>query len=134
LQLAFAATLMQSIPDNLKESLRSSFGARAYCYGILLDKDEEIRQKQVKHLAIKADEKLVITTTIITKLFSLGIVKFRIICMENFDLDSALVEIRNLIKHPEVLDSWNREFFHLWIFAQYVRYLCTYCANNLDFT
>lgn len=58
LQLAFAATLMQSIPDKLKESLHSSFGARAYCYGILLDKDEEIRQNQFKHLAIKADEKV----------------------------------------------------------------------------
>jgi predicted nucleotidyltransferase component of viral defense system len=35
--------------------------------------------------------------------------------IDNFDLDSALVDIRNFINHPEILDSWNREFFHSWI-------------------
>ncbi|MFT4553008.1 MAG: Zn-dependent protease with chaperone function [Chlamydiales bacterium] len=59
MQLAFAAALMQSIPNNLKESLRSSFGARAYCYGILLGKDKEIRKKQIEHLKNKADEEVV---------------------------------------------------------------------------
>lgn len=35
--------------------------------------------------------------------------------IDNFDLDSALVDIRNFVNHPEILDTWNRDFFHSWV-------------------
>ena len=35
--------------------------------------------------------------------------------IDNLDIDSALVDIRNFIHYPEILDSWNKDFFHSWV-------------------
>jgi len=59
LQLAFASTLIKSTPDKIREALRNGFGARAFCYGILINKDPEVRAFQLRELCNKAERSVV---------------------------------------------------------------------------
>jgi len=50
-QIRYAKTLVDNLPLSIKSAVRDSFGARAVIYGMLLSKDEEIRNKQLQGLS-----------------------------------------------------------------------------------
>ncbi|HEY5653053.1 MAG TPA: M48 family metallopeptidase [Pontiella sp.] len=50
-----ARALIDSIPENIKAHARDPYGARMLIYGLLLDADEEIRNKQLAILKDQAD-------------------------------------------------------------------------------
>ena len=51
----YAAALISSMPEPMVEAARESFGARSVIYGLLLDDDLEIRERQIERLAEHAD-------------------------------------------------------------------------------
>ncbi len=53
--LEHARKLLASIPDSLKDAAREGYGARAVVYALLLDRNEEIRSRQVARLRENAD-------------------------------------------------------------------------------
>jgi len=53
--VAYAATLIQSLPDTVVAAAHEPFGARAVVYAMLLDDDEQVRTKQLARLRQYAD-------------------------------------------------------------------------------
>ncbi|UCD66351.1 MAG: M48 family metallopeptidase [Deltaproteobacteria bacterium] len=53
--MEYARRLLDSLPHQLSDAARDPFGARAVIYGLLLDKDEDVRALQVEQLQISAD-------------------------------------------------------------------------------
>ena len=53
--LAYAATVMRSLPDSLLSAAREPHGACAVIYALLLDRRPAMRQQQTSYLAAKAD-------------------------------------------------------------------------------
>ncbi|NOX55414.1 MAG: M48 family metallopeptidase [Planctomycetes bacterium] len=53
--LAYATALRQELPKPLAEEARNPFGARAVVYGLLLDEDTDVRQRQMQELQQRAD-------------------------------------------------------------------------------
>lgn len=54
-QLAYSASFLGSLPEDLKMSAASAAGARALVYCLLLDRDETVRQRQLDVLARNAE-------------------------------------------------------------------------------
>ncbi|MEM1355621.1 MAG: M48 family metallopeptidase [Planctomycetota bacterium] len=50
-----AHALIEAIPEVLKDSARQPYGARAVVYVVLLDRDQQVRRNQLKHLSKHAD-------------------------------------------------------------------------------
>jgi hypothetical protein len=50
-----ARRLLESLPQPVREAASDPFGARAIIYGLLLDKDEDVRARQLEHLKFSAD-------------------------------------------------------------------------------
>jgi len=50
-QIQYAKQLVDELPLSIKSAVRDSFGARAVIYGMLLSRNEDVRQKQLKGLA-----------------------------------------------------------------------------------
>ena len=48
--LLAARRLLDSLPEEVRKAARDPFGARAVIYGLLLDKDEAVRQQQMSYL------------------------------------------------------------------------------------
>ncbi|MHC4402120.1 MAG: M48 family metallopeptidase, partial [Planctomycetota bacterium] len=55
-QLAFAAALLEDLPDPIREAAREPYGARAVVYTVLLDRDAEVRKNQLAALRERAEE------------------------------------------------------------------------------
>ena len=53
--MEYARSLLDSLPPQLSEAARDPFGARAVIYGLLLNKDKDVRARQVEQLQISAD-------------------------------------------------------------------------------
>ncbi|MHC5022947.1 MAG: M48 family metallopeptidase [Planctomycetota bacterium] len=53
--VAYARSLVASLPDPLKEATRDSFTARAVVYALLLDENATVRANQVEHLERAAE-------------------------------------------------------------------------------
>jgi Zn-dependent protease with chaperone function len=53
--MEFARRLLDSLPQQLREAASDPFGARAVIYGLLLDRDEDVRARQVEQLQFTAD-------------------------------------------------------------------------------
>jgi len=53
--LAFAALLLEELPDRLHQAAQNPFGARAVIFALLLDDDVAIRTRQLERLAEHAD-------------------------------------------------------------------------------
>jgi Zn-dependent protease with chaperone function len=53
--LDYAHNLVSELPVTLKNSVHEPFGARAVIYFLVLDKDKNIRDKQLQHLLASAD-------------------------------------------------------------------------------
>ena len=53
-----AQTLLSELPDQIRNTAREPFGARAVVYALLIDKDEEIRAWQLEKLAETADQEV----------------------------------------------------------------------------
>jgi len=53
--LQYAARIVQRLPAELVAAAREPYGARAVVYALLLDRDADIRQRQVAHLDSAAD-------------------------------------------------------------------------------
>jgi Zn-dependent protease with chaperone function len=54
--MEYARLLLDSLPQELRETASDPFGARAVIYGLLLDKEEDVRVHQIEHLKDVADE------------------------------------------------------------------------------
>ncbi|MFG0251795.1 MAG: M48 family metallopeptidase, partial [Phycisphaerales bacterium JB038] len=52
----YARELIAAIPDPIKEAARETYGARAVVYGLLFNREEEARRRQVEQLAAHADQ------------------------------------------------------------------------------
>jgi Zn-dependent protease with chaperone function len=53
--LAFAALLLEELPDRLHQAAQNPFGARAVIFALLLDDEEAVRTRQLERLAEHAD-------------------------------------------------------------------------------
>ncbi len=53
--VAYAESLLSSLPDSLRDSAHEPFGARAIVYALLLDAKEDVRNVQLQSLAEHAD-------------------------------------------------------------------------------
>lgn len=53
--LDYAASLLESMPPPLREAAHQPFSARAVCNALLLDSDEQVRQKQLQRLQATVD-------------------------------------------------------------------------------
>lgn len=53
--LNYAHQLILDLPDALKEAAHEPFGARALLYYLVLDKNQEMQDKQLQHLSASAD-------------------------------------------------------------------------------
>lgn len=53
--MEYAHRLLDSLPRQIREAARDPFGARAIIYGFMLDRDEEVRGRQVEQLQFTAD-------------------------------------------------------------------------------
>lgn len=51
----YARSLLSELPAAIKEAVRDPYGARAIIYSMVLDKGQEVRAKQLKHLQDHAD-------------------------------------------------------------------------------
>jgi hypothetical protein len=60
--LAAAQSMLEALPDPLKEAAREPFGARALVYALLLDDEEDVRSRQLARLEQHADEAVLKTT------------------------------------------------------------------------
>ncbi len=56
--MEFARRLLQSLPPEIHEAASDPFGACAVIYGLLLDKDEEVRGRQVLQLKSSAGQEI----------------------------------------------------------------------------
>jgi len=54
--IEYARRLLDSLPQQVREAASDPFGARAVIYGLLLDKDDDIRGRQLQHLKLSADQ------------------------------------------------------------------------------
>ncbi len=54
--MEYARSLIDSLPQEIREAANNPFGACAVIYGLLLDKDDEVRGRQVAHLKISVDQ------------------------------------------------------------------------------
>jgi len=61
-RLAYAAALLESLPNPLQRLTHDPFGARALVYALLLDPDEEVRNRQLGRLAEAADSRVYLET------------------------------------------------------------------------
>ena len=53
--VAYASELLARVPDSLLRAAHEPFGARALIYNLLLDRDTQVRSRQLMHLREKAD-------------------------------------------------------------------------------
>ncbi|WP_406693361.1 M48 family metallopeptidase [Singulisphaera sp. Ch08] len=53
--VAFASTLIKSLPEDLAATARESFGARAVVYALLLDQNPAIREHQIRIVAAQTE-------------------------------------------------------------------------------
>ena len=53
--MEYARRLLESLPRQVSEAARDPFGARAVIYGLLLDKDADVRSRQLEYLKLYAD-------------------------------------------------------------------------------
>ncbi len=53
--MQYARRLLDSLPRQVREAARDPFGARAVINGLLLDKDKEVRDRQLEYLKFHAD-------------------------------------------------------------------------------
>ena len=60
--MEYARRLLQSLPPQIREAASDPFGACAVIYGLLLDKDEEVRGRQVEQLKSSADQEILTAT------------------------------------------------------------------------
>jgi len=60
--MEYARRLLQSLPPEIREAASDPFGACAVIYGLLLDKDEEVRGRQVEQLKSSADKEIFAAT------------------------------------------------------------------------
>ncbi|MFZ2542273.1 MAG: M48 family metallopeptidase [Gallionella sp.] len=60
--IAHARALIAELPVAIKEAARESYGARAVIYALVLDKGQEIRGRQLKHLQAYADPDVYVLT------------------------------------------------------------------------
>ncbi|MGB3648515.1 MAG: M48 family metallopeptidase, partial [Desulfobulbales bacterium] len=60
--MEYARRLLQSLPPQIREAASDPFGACAVIYGLLLDKDEEVRGRQVEQLKSSADQEILAAT------------------------------------------------------------------------
>jgi Zn-dependent protease with chaperone function len=51
----YARSLLSELPAAIKEAVREPYGARAILYSLVLDKGQEVRARQLKHLGDHAD-------------------------------------------------------------------------------
>jgi Zn-dependent protease with chaperone function len=54
--MEFARNLLDNLPQQIRETASDPFGARAVIYGLLLDKAEDVRARQLEHLKFSADQ------------------------------------------------------------------------------
>ena len=54
--MEYARRLLESLPAEVRKAASDPFGARAVIYGLLLDRDENIRSHQLEHLKSEADQ------------------------------------------------------------------------------
>ena len=70
----YARTLIAQIPAFIKDIAREPYGARALVYALLLDKEEEVRHRQLAHLHKFADPNVaVLTRKLLTEMDNLEI-------------------------------------------------------------
>ncbi len=60
--LVYASELLKDLPDSLHQAAEEPFGARGVIYGLLIDKNQDIRRKQLSHLQANADKAVVAET------------------------------------------------------------------------
>jgi Zn-dependent protease with chaperone function len=60
--MEYARRLLDSLPQQIREAASDPFGARAVIYGLLLDKDAEVRGYQLEYLKFSADRPVVEAT------------------------------------------------------------------------
>jgi Zn-dependent protease with chaperone function len=54
----YARRLLDSLPEQIHTAAHDPFGARAVIYGLILDRDMEVRQLQLNHLKTSADREV----------------------------------------------------------------------------
>ncbi len=92
-QLNYAATLINDIPDNIRQALHEPYAARAVIYCLIIDKNPDIQQKQFQHLKEFADSGVYELSCKLFKTISQLDVKFRLPL-----IDIALPVLRRLSK------------------------------------
>ena len=55
-QIAYAAAILDAIPDPLRDAAAEPYGARGLIYAVLLDRDADVRRRQLDSLQSKAEE------------------------------------------------------------------------------
>ena len=58
----YARTLIAQLPADIKDAARDPYGARAVIYALLLDKEEEVQHRQLRHLHEYADPEVAVLT------------------------------------------------------------------------
>ncbi len=76
--ISHARSLIAELPEPIKEAAREPYGARAVIYSLVLDKEPEIRDRQLKHLREHSDpDVFVLTQNLIAQMKGLDI-KYRL--------------------------------------------------------
>ena len=55
-QIAYAAALLEGMPEPLRDAAAEPYGARAVIYAVLLDRDAQMRRRQLDALGARAEE------------------------------------------------------------------------------
>ncbi len=55
-EIVYAAAILDAIPDPLRDAAAEPYGARALIYAVLLDRDADVRRRQLDTLESKAEE------------------------------------------------------------------------------
>ncbi len=93
-QLNYAATLINDIPDTVRQALHEPYAARAVIYCLIIDNNPEIQQKQFQHLKKFADTGIYELSRNLFKTISQLDIKFRLPL-----IDIALPILRQLSKN-----------------------------------
>lgn len=92
-QLNYAATLLNEIPDNIRQALHEPYAARAVIYCLVIDKNPDVQQKQFQHLKEFADTGIYDLSRKLFETISQLDIKFRLPL-----IDIALPILRQLSK------------------------------------
>ncbi|MFT6897601.1 MAG: Zn-dependent protease with chaperone function [Paraglaciecola sp.] len=78
----YARALIAQLPDVIKDAAREPYGARAVIYALLLNKEQDVRHRQLAHIHKYADPNVeVLTRKLLPEMDSLA-VKFRLLLID----------------------------------------------------